>query len=63
LAAAAISWSLIRSIDEQIAPLPLLALSIVASYLITFATVWISPHGRMFLTDLFRLIKTGRAQG
>lgn len=59
--AVAISWLLVRATEDQLTPLALIIVAIPASYLIALTTIWLSPHGRTFLTELVGLIKTGRA--
>jgi PST family polysaccharide transporter len=62
IVAVAISWLLIRSVDQKLSPIALIILSLPASYLVAFATVLISPHGRQFFRRLVELIKTGRLE-
>lgn len=59
--AVALSWMLVRSVNNQFTPLALVLLFTPISYLIALTAVWVSPHGRRFLTQLVGLIKTGHA--
>jgi PST family polysaccharide transporter len=52
---------LVRFAAGQLAPLPLLLLTIPLSYFIALASVWVTPHGREFLAELKGIVKGSRA--
>lgn len=58
------TWLAVSVLDRFLPPLPLIALGLIVSYSLTLAALAAFPHGRNFLRDLSRLIRSmlrGRA--